>query len=149
MGTFEVGLTRLCIKLCLCMLLTDSNVWTSLSRPGSQCDVMDMLSTEFHYQEVRSCCNKWVTQGVGYNILSCLEVSILFPSYKWRCKTSSYACTIPAWMISWSPALMILNWTSTTVSQAQLNVVCHKLALAIVSVHSSKTLNMIFDIYKY
>jgi hypothetical protein len=148
MGAFEVGLTRLCIKLCLYMLLTDSNVWTGLSRPGSQCDVMYMLSAKLHYQEVRSCGNKCVTWGVGYNILSCLEVSILLPSYKRRCKTSIYACAMPALMLSLSPALMILKWTSTTVSQAQLNV-CHKLALAIVSVHSSKTLNMIFDIYKY
>ena len=37
------------------------------------------------------------------------------------------------------PALMIMDWTSEPVSQPQLNVVLIRLALVMVSVHSTKT----------
>jgi hypothetical protein len=39
----------------------------------------------------------------------------------------------------WAPVLMIMDWTSEPVSQPQVNVVLTRVALVMVSVHSSKT----------
>jgi hypothetical protein len=43
MGTFEVGLNVFCIMLFLGMVPIDAYVWTSLWRPGSECDGLYML----------------------------------------------------------------------------------------------------------
>ena len=60
---------------------------------------------------------------------SCLEVSIQLAVFRWRCRTLSSACTLPAWMLPCSSALMIMDRPSEPVSQPQWNVVLYKSGL--------------------
>ena len=69
---------------------------------------------------------------------SCLEASLLLFAFGTRCRTLSSSCTMPG--CCHAPALMIMDLTSEPVSQPELNVVLIRVALVMVSVHSSKTL---------
>ena len=103
-----------------------------------------MISPESYYYMVWSCWNRCLTRCVGYKTLSCLEAIILLVSFRWKCRTLILACTMPAWMLSCSLALMTQDWNFILVNQPQLNVFLHNLSSVMVSVHSSKTLTMTY-----
>jgi hypothetical protein len=59
---------------------------------------------------------------------SCLEVTLLIATFKWRCRTLSSACTMPAWMLPYS-YLDNNGLNLWTASQPQLNTVLIKSCL--------------------
>ena len=60
-------------------------------------------------------------------------------TFRWRCRNLSSSCIMPAWILSCSH-LDDTGLISEPVSQPQLNVIFIRLALVMVSLHSSKTL---------
>jgi hypothetical protein len=77
--------------------------------------------------------------GLSYPCPSCLEVSILLAAFRWRCRTLSSSCTMPAWMLLCAyhdhNGLNLWIWKPAPIKYSPL-----KVALFMVSVHSSKTL---------
>jgi hypothetical protein len=69
-----------------------------------------------------------------------MEASLLLVAFRWRCRTLS-APRVPCLSgCCHAPTLMITDWTSEPVSQPQLNVVLIRVALVMLSLHSSTTL---------
>jgi hypothetical protein len=80
---------------------------------------------EWHHLEVWPCWSRCDLFGVGVSLW--VWAALPVPCLPGCCH---------------APTLMIMDWTSEPVSQPQLNVVSIRLALVMVSVHSSKTLTM-------
>ena len=95
---------------------------------------------EWHDSEVWPCWGRYVTVGVGFNTFTLAAWLLVFhyqPSDEDVELSAPPAPCLPGGCHA--PTLMITNWTSEPVSQPQLNIVLIRVALVMVSVHSSKT----------
>ena len=93
----------------------------------------------WQYQQVWTFSRKYALMGVGFKslILAAWMLVFCLPSEQGVELSAPPASCLDTTML---PTLMIMDRTSESVSQPQLNVILIRVALVMVSVHSIKTL---------